>query len=290
MNAGIQVALYNPTWKMFIKMHNNGTMGCSPTVNDGIFPNGWKSEIFEIKELKSNSIAFWSPIWKMFIKMHSNGKLGCSPVVNNGVFPDTWESEIFEIKEVMPNKFAFWNPTWKMFIKMHGNGTMGSSPISINGALPAGWESEIFEMTVIKTSIKETEEIKLEIEKNKSLEKEQGKKLIPERKEEEKKLKIEEREKEKKQKQESKEQERKIKEEEKKKEKEKKELEHKLKSSNGKTFCVYCGKEEHNIRAHPCYGRKMGHNYVFLKDKRGRLDLKCNKCGKRPYDSIGYCT
>jgi hypothetical protein len=130
------------------------------------------------------------------------------------------------------------------------------------------------------------------LDKKEELEKSKEKILIAKSKlkEKEKILKIEEREKEKKQKQEAKEQERKIKEEEKKKEKEKKELEHKLKSSNGKTFCVYCGKEEHNVRANPCYGRKMGHNYVFLKDKRGRLDLKCNKCGKQPYDSIRYCT
>jgi hypothetical protein len=213
-------------------------------------------------------IALYSPIWKMFIKMNKNGTMACSPIVENGIFPLGWKSEIFEVIEINSNYFAFWSPTWKMFIKMNKNGTMGCSPIVENGIFPLSWESEIFASTIIKPFIDENE--------RKVTAKNEDRKRKLEEKEKEKALKLFLKETERIQKQEVKE-----------KEKEKIEKQHKLKSSRGVVFCVYCGSLEGTYNF--CDGRKNGHNYVFMKDKKERWHLKCNKCGADRIDSNYSC-
>jgi hypothetical protein len=110
-------------------------------------------------------------------------------------------------------------------------------------------------------------------------------------KEKEKVLKLEEQERERLFKQESKEKEKKLKQEEKEKEKEKIEKQHKLKSSRGVVFCIYCGSLEGEIYTYSyCDGRKNGHNYVFMKDKKDRWHIKCNKCGAHRSDSNYSCS
>jgi hypothetical protein len=221
-------------------------------------------------------IALYSPIWKMFIKMNKNGTMACSPIVENGIFPLGWESEIFRVIEIKPNYFALWSPTWKMFIKMNKNGTMGCSPIIENGIFPSGWESEIFALTIIKPFIDENERkviVKDEDRKRKLEEKEKEKALKLFLQETDRKLKLEAKEKERNQKQE---------------EKEKIEKQHKLKSSRGVVFCIYCGSLEGTYSF--CDGRKNGHNYVFMKDKKDRWHIKCNKCGADRSDSNYSCS
>jgi hypothetical protein len=283
MKHGSQIALYCPVWKMFVKMSKNGTMGCSPVVQSGVFPKGWESEIFELVEIKVNSYALWSPVWKMFVKMNNNGTLGCSPIVESGIFPKGWESEIFEIVEIKENLHAFWSPTWKMFIKMNKNGTMGCSPSVERGIFPIGWESEIFEVVVVRPNLKGVQSITLspkplKIERN--TEKIDEKALRAAKKEEEKNLKERE-----------KEQEKLRKEEEKRKEKEAELSKHKLKSSRGEIYCVFCGMFK--SRTHVvdyCSGRINDHNYVFMKDKKDRWELLCNKCGKSRSYAAEYCS
>ena len=82
-----------------------------------------------------------------------------------------------------------------------------------------------------------------------------------------------------------------LKEKEKRKEKELKDTQHKLKSSRGKTFCVYCGiSQPQSILYNYCDGRVNGHNYTFIKDKKGRLKLECKKCGATSSQSSCFCS
>jgi len=171
---------------------------------------------------------------------------------------------------------------------------MGCSPIVENGIFPSGWESEIFAITIIKPFIDENERkviVKDEDRKRKLEEKEKEKELKLFLQETERKLKQEAKEIETKQKQEDKEKQKRIKQEEKEKEKEKIEKQHKLKSSRGDVFCIYCGSLEGEIYTYSyCDGRKNGHNYVFMKDKKDRWHIKCNKCGADRSDSNYSCS
>jgi tetratricopeptide (TPR) repeat protein len=79
-------------------------------------------------------------------------------------------------------------------------------------------------------------------------------------------------------------------EEEKKQAKEEEMLKHKLKSSRGECYCVFCGKHDHKMYGNEtCLGRENGHSFVFMKDKNDRWKLKCNKCGKRDFESREGC-
>ena len=255
---------------MFIKMHSNGKLGCSSIIDNGLFPRGWESEVFILVRLKNNSCALWSPIWKMFVKMNKNGTMACSPLAENGIVPQGWESEVFNLVQLENNGFAFWSPVWKMFIKMNGNGTMGCSPLVESGLFPKGWESEIFSLTILEETFSKN-----------------GFKAL---KEEEKKRKIEAKDKEKAFKLEEKAKAKQKKEEEKKKAKEQEMLKHKLKTSRGESYCVYCGEHDHSMYGNEiCLGREKGHSFVFMKDKSDRWKLKCNKCGKSNAHSSEGC-
>ena len=116
-------------------------------------------------------------------------------------------------------------------------------------------------------------------------------KLLVEEREKEKAQKLFQQQVERELKQEAKEKELKLKIEEKSKEKEKIEKQHKLKSSRGDVFCIYCGSLEGEIYTYSyCDGRKNGHNYVFMKDKKDRWHIKCNKCGADRSDSNYSCS
>jgi hypothetical protein len=289
---------------MFIKMNKNGTMGCSPKVESGKIPPGWESEIFELIHIYDECYGMWNPTWKMFIKMNRNATMGCSPIVESGMFPSGWESEIFKLIHIYDDCYAMWNPTWKMFIKMNRNGTMECSPIVENGVFPRGWESEIFNLTILngykrkKSSFPEVEgfvkhvlvdRVNENIKEKKTgafIYTEETAKEKQKREEEKKKLK----EQEKALKLEEKAREKQMIEEEKKKAKEEEMLKHKLKSSRGECYCVFCGKHDHKMYGNEiCLGRENGHSFVFMKDKNDRWKLKCNKCGKRDFESREGC-
>ena len=53
---------------------------------------------------------------------------------------------------------------------------------------------------------------------------------------------------------------------------------HEFKSSRGKLFCKYCGKDN-AWSSDDCQGRQHGHNYLLIKNGDD-LELICNKCGK----------
>jgi hypothetical protein len=88
-------------------------------------------------------------------------------------------------------------------------------------------------------------------------------------------------------KQREKEQETQRKEEEKRKEKEAELSKHKLKSSRGEIYCMFCGMFKSRTHVFDyCSGRINDHNYVFMKDKNDQWELLCNKCGySRSYAS-----
>jgi hypothetical protein len=148
---------------------------------------------------------------------------------------------------------------------------------------------KIEESIVIYKSLNKKEEIKkskerLLILKNKL--KEKGKRIKSEEKEKEREIKLEEKKKANKLKLEEKEKGNRLKLEA----KEKLETQHKLKSSRGEVFCIYCGLSENNCRNNTyCKGKINGHTYVFMKDKRDRWHLQCNKCGSSRSHSSDYC-
>tara|TARA_B110000285_G_C14920068_1_gene512146 strand:- start:82 stop:834 length:753 start_codon:yes stop_codon:yes gene_type:complete len=55
--------------------------------------------------------------------------------------------------------------------------------------------------------------------------------------------------------------------------------EHRFKTSKGKTYCQYCGRDNYFFSDSDCYGRANGHNYVMVK-KNDHWEPICNKCGK----------
>jgi hypothetical protein len=88
-----------------------------------------------------------------------------------------------------------------------------------------------------------------------------------------------------------KEKERKNKDEEKQKKIEEELRNHKLKSSRGEIYCMFCGVDKKQLYNYEsCNGRVNGHNYIFMKDNKDNWKLKCNKCGKSRSYSRESCS
>ena len=137
---------WNPTWKCFIKMTNQG-LALSPKKEDGILPSNWDSERFLAVKSINNTVALWNPTHKCFIKM-TDQKVTLSPKKEDGILPSNWDSERFLAVRANNNTVALWNPTQKCFIKMTDQ-RVTLSPKKEDGILPSNWASELFKLREI---------------------------------------------------------------------------------------------------------------------------------------------
>lgn len=122
------IALWNPTFKRFMRM--NGATGkvdscCRHNKN---FPPNWPWEIWLVVDGGGGLICLWNPYNRRFARMNIKGKVDscCIKEVNNLPTGDLWPMERWQVKDLGDNHIALWNPLHKRFARMNGNGKVDS--------------------------------------------------------------------------------------------------------------------------------------------------------------------
>lgn len=93
------VALWSPTWKRFLRMNDktgNAALDFSDARADGVLPEGWEWERFQLVPGPSGTVALWSPTWRRFARMDES-RLSRSDVAADATLPAAWAWEAFKV-------------------------------------------------------------------------------------------------------------------------------------------------------------------------------------------------
>merc|ERR1719171_1379392 len=118
LKVGDTVALWNPTWKRFMRMNGGRYLDKSPNDSNSRnmrVPHNWYWERFKVVDGGMGEIALWNKAHKRFIRMQpGNGhpRMDRSGVRNDGSLPDNWSWERFKVVR-LKKKACRLNNNWQ---------------------------------------------------------------------------------------------------------------------------------------------------------------------------------